>query len=150
MLSLLVVSCSAVATPVQTLAPTALPSSATTSPYAPPLAPHLTVPKYEKMQERRVEVQINWAGDAFCRLRAAEAKRFVKDLCPDVRVNIQEETGSEQKMFQLRIESKLITASSKASHSYYLPRARIMDAVAEARRLKRPPGTIYNEHAASD
>jgi hypothetical protein len=114
---------------------------------SPPLAPPLTLQKYEKMQQRRVDVVVEWAGDGFGARRAAEACKIVKALCPDARVhNHRLHSSTAACYYCMRIDGKLLTASQ--GMSAYLPRRRILDEVAHARRLKRPPHSVYGPETA--
>ena len=106
-----------------------------------PFAAPLTINKYDTLQERRVEVEIAWDGGVASQLRAHEASAFVKDLCPDARVQLVR-VGDGREAFYLRVDGKVISATMGAAA--FLPRKRILDEVALARRTRRP-ATVYVE-----
>ena len=118
-----------------------------TKPFAPPLAPPLTLNKWETLQSRRVDISVEWSGDTHSFLCASEASHFVKGLCPDARVRAKQLTYGGN-LFRLRVEGKLLVAS--AGRSAYLPRRRILEAVADARALKRHPSDVYGEESDGD
>ena len=109
-----------------------------------PFAPPLTLPKYETLQSRRVRVSIEWGAAAakHAPLWAEEARHFVKELAPDVKVDVMV-LPEHMNVFCMRVDGRVVASSRHGSA--YLPRKRIMEAVADARRLNRPPTTVYEE-----
>ena len=110
-----------------------------------PLAPHLTVEKHATLQMRRVDVVVEYAGDEGSARRASEACDIVKELCPDVKTRTLRMPSSSKptNLFRLRIDGKTVEQST--GNSAFLSAKRIEEAVAEARRKRRPQDHVYTD-----
>ena len=61
-----------------------------------------------------------------------------------VRVGELEYDGAGGSLFRLLVEGKPVSASAGRGRVAFLPRRRILEAVEDARRMKRPPNTVYS------
>lgn len=110
-----------------------------------PFSPPLTLAKYEKMQYRRVEVQVHYTAHHF-KHQAAAAIAIIKEAFPDVRVQrviTLGEGAADACVFRIVIDDQLIS-TSREPFSIYLPMRRL-DAAVQSGRLRRRPreSTIY-------
>lgn len=112
------------------------------SPSSFPVAPHVTLPKYEKMQGRRVRAVVA-STQGFNNLMN-EVVRSLQTRFPELRVQLLvEESEAAVPSFSIRIDG-VLCASSSTPGRLYLPYSRIAQVIERARRRRRPNGDMYD------
>jgi len=109
-----------------------------------PFAPAMNTSKFDTLQQRRVNVVVEYTEFAGWGVCAADALHAIKSQFPDVRTHLlsRRRDRNVAPLLTIRVDSMLI-ASSRCPGSVFLSLRRIGLAVERCRRLRRPAVTVY-------
>lgn len=115
---------------------------------SPPFRGQMTVDKWERMQQRRVQVDLIYSRCEAHDVYAREARRLLKSTFPDI-VVISAEVPDGQAMFRIVVDAVVVATRRPEASGIALKMQAISSEIQRA-RARRRPGTVYAAEPAPD
>jgi len=116
---------------------------------SPPFRGQITVEKWERMQQRRVQVDLIYSKHSENLLYAEEASRVLKRMFPDVILVKMETPADSQPLFRIIVDSVVVAYRRPEASGVALKMSTLASVIQHARAQRRP-GTVYAPEPAAD